>query len=79
MDVGFHHGVKKGFTGPDEIWFSDRAKVMQIIGREALIWDFLHREKTQNLIELHFQGKKNLRLLVWSLLQLEFTLKRLTV
>ena len=79
MDVGFHHGVKKGFTGPDEIWFRDRAKVAKIIGREALIWDFLHREKTQNLIELHFQGKKNLRLLLWSLVQLELTLRKLTV
>jgi asparagine synthase (glutamine-hydrolysing) len=76
MNVGSSHGVKKGFSGPDEIWFRNKIKVLETIGKDAHIWNFLHRERTYNLLEHHFQGKKNLRLFVWSLLQLELTLRK---
>jgi hypothetical protein len=76
MNVGASRGVKKGFSGPDEIWFRNKNKVLDTIGKDAYIWNFLHREKTYNLLEHHFRGKRNLRLFVWSLLQLELTLRK---
>ena len=76
--VGLNKGIKKGFSGPDEIWFRNKEKVTAIIGANARVWNFLDRRKTQDILEYHFQGKRNLRLLVWTLIQLEFTLRKLS-
>jgi asparagine synthase (glutamine-hydrolysing) len=74
--VGLNKGIKKGFSGPDAIWFKNKEKVMGIIGPDARIWESIDRRRTQDILEYHFLGRRNLRLLVWSLIQLEYTLRK---
>jgi asparagine synthase (glutamine-hydrolysing) len=74
--VGLNKGVKKGFSGPDAAWFRNKKKVMEIIGPDARIWESLDRRSTQDILEYHFNGQRNLRLLVWSLIQLEYTFRK---
>ena len=65
---------KKGFSAPDSSWFKGESlnyihsKIMQ---KNARVFNFLDREIIFNLLNEHFEGKKNNRLLIWSLLYFE--------
>ena len=66
-------GNKKGFSSPDASWFKgeslDFVKV-KLNGKSEKLRDFLNTELMSELLEDHFVGIKNRRLLIWSLLTL---------
>ena len=66
--------VKQGFSAPDASWFKgDSIKYVadRLIKREAAIYEFMDRKAVESLVMEHLEGKKNRRLLVWSLLNVE--------
>jgi asparagine synthase (glutamine-hydrolysing) len=67
-------GVKQGFSAPDASWF--RGESMDYVRRrlfapDARIFDVLDRQAITTLLNEHLEGRKNRRLLIWSLLCLE--------
>ncbi|WP_297213224.1 MULTISPECIES: asparagine synthase (glutamine-hydrolyzing) [Thermodesulfovibrio] len=65
------NSVKQGFSAPDSSWFRGESidfvrKVL--LNPKARIYEFLDRKIIQDLIDDHFSGRKNRRLLIWSLL-----------
>ena len=73
------NAVKQGFSAPDATWFRgdsiDYVKRV-LFDRKAAIYDVLDRAAVHGLVQEHFDGKQNRRLLVWSLLYLETFLKK---
>jgi len=69
-----HKAVKQGFSSPDQSWFKGesidfvRAKLLD---DNANIYKYMDRDKTQELINEHLNGKENRRLFIWSLLNFE--------
>ena len=65
---------KQGFSSPDASWFKGESinfvKRILLDG-EARIFDVLDRRVIKELVEQHLSGKKNRRLLIWSLLNFE--------
>jgi asparagine synthase (glutamine-hydrolysing) len=70
---------KKGFSSPDASWFKgesiDFVKRI-LLNQEAKLYDFLDYGVVKNLLNEHFQGDKNRRLLIWSLLSMETYLEQ---
>jgi asparagine synthase (glutamine-hydrolysing) len=66
-------GVKQGFSGPDASWFRGESidYVKRTLLRDAAIYQYLDRDVVANLLDDHFSGRENRRLLIWSLLCLE--------
>lgn len=70
---------KQGFSSPDASWFKGesidfvRRKLMT---SHARIFDVMDRDAVLPLIEEHLEGKRNRRLLIWSLLNVEAWLER---
>jgi asparagine synthase (glutamine-hydrolysing) len=65
---------KQGFSGPDGSWFKGESIEFvkhKLMNGNAKIYDLLDRDAVQGLIGEHLSGKKNQRLLVWSLLHIE--------
>ncbi len=65
---------KQGFSGPDASWFrNEGAEFVRAVlePRHAKLWSYLDRQATRRLIDEHFEGKQNRRLLIWSLLYFE--------
>ena len=65
---------KRGFTGPDELWFRTTSKNLvqrKLLDRKSNIFEILEFEPIARRILDHFSGKENNRLLIWSLLSLE--------
>lgn len=70
---------KQGFTGPDESWFKNENRnfvKMRLLNRDAILWNHLDYETGSNLINEHFNGLKNHRSLIWSLISLESTFQK---
>lgn len=69
---------KQGFSGPDASWFRgesiDYVKD-HLFASDCVLYDFLDRKSTHRLVQEHLSGKKNSRLLIWSLLNLEQWIK----
>ena len=66
--------VKQGFSAPDASWFKGESidYVRRIIfNKRARIYDFLDPRAVQELVNEHLEGRRNRRLLIWSLLNLE--------
>jgi asparagine synthase (glutamine-hydrolysing) len=67
--------TKQGFSAPDASWF--RGESIDYINRllgapDARIYQFLSRSYVASVLEEHTSGKINHRLLIWSLLSLEW-------
>ena len=65
---------KQGFSGPDASWFKGESIEFvkrTLIDGSARIYEVLDHKSVMNLIEQHFRGEKNRRLLIWSLLNVE--------
>ncbi len=65
---------KQGFSAPDASWFKgDSIDFVRhtLLDRNARIYDLLDREATEKLVGEHLRGKRNRRLLIWSLLNIE--------
>lgn len=66
--------VKQGFSAPDESWFRQESSEFvreTIYAKNARLFDIIDRKATLKLVDEHFEGKSNRRLLIWSLLYLE--------
>ena len=69
---------KKGFSSPDASWF--RGESIEFVRRTLLnsnakIYEVLDRKTVEILLTQHLNGKKNRRLLIWSLLNVEAWMK----
>jgi asparagine synthase (glutamine-hydrolysing) len=68
-------GIKQGFSAPDASWFKGQS-IDYIRGLfsdpRARIFDFVQPETVRSLLEEHFTGQQNRRLLIWSLLCFEW-------
>jgi len=69
------NGVKQGFSAPDASWF--RGESIEYINallrnRKAMIFEFLSPAYVSEVLDQHCSGKANRRLLIWSLLSLEW-------
>lgn len=65
---------KQGFSAPDASWFSgDSINFVRnkLLHRDAKIYEFMDRKTVERLLEEHMSGRKNRRLLIWSLLNVE--------
>jgi len=70
---------KQGFSAPDASWFKGESIDYirrELLGKNARIYDYFDREAVRGLIDEHLEGKQNRRLLIWSLLNLEWWCKR---
>jgi asparagine synthase (glutamine-hydrolysing) len=69
---------KQGFSSPDASWFKGESIefVRRKLGnRNARLYQYLDRDAVGALVGQHLDGKDNRRLLIWSLLNLEFWLE----
>ena len=74
----YANGIKQGFSAPDASWFKGDSinYIKELLhNKRARIYDYLQPQKTQELMNEHFAGKNNRRLLIWSLLNFEWWLK----
>jgi asparagine synthase (glutamine-hydrolysing) len=65
---------KKGFSSPDASWFKKESIDFvkeTIFSNQSKISNYFDRESMQNLIDQHFKGTQNKRLLIWSLISFE--------
>lgn len=70
---------KQGFSAPDEIWFKrDQMGLIEnrLLNSDSRVWQHLNHKVGTKLIDDHLTGNKNRRLLIWSLLTLESTLRQ---
>jgi asparagine synthase (glutamine-hydrolysing) len=70
---------KQGFSAPDASWF--KGESIDYVRREILegrgrLYDYLDREAVRGLVNEHLEGRQNRRLLIWSLLSVEWWLRR---
>ncbi len=66
--------IKQGFSAPDASWFKGESidyVRRELLNGHAMIYDYLDRKAVQLLVEEHLEGKRNRRLLIWSLLSIE--------
>ncbi len=74
----YANGIKQGFSAPDASWFKgesiDYIKEL-LYNRKARIYDFIRPQMAMEKMDEHLSGKKNNRLLIWSLLSFEWWLK----
>lgn len=62
---------KQGFSAPDASWFRGESidfVKSNLLSKTAGIYNFLDHQIIEQELKLHFEGKKNNRLLIWSLL-----------
>ena len=74
--------VKQGFSAPDASWFKGESidYVRKLLFNDrAQIYDLLDCNAIQDLVTEHLEGKRNRRLLIWSLLNFEWWLKNYLV
>jgi asparagine synthase (glutamine-hydrolysing) len=70
---------KQGFSAPDATWFkNDKQRIIQnrLLNPDNEIWRYLNYEVGKTLINDHLGGRSNRRLLIWSLLTLESTIRQ---
>ena len=70
---------KQGFSAPDASWFKGESIEFvkrRLFNPRALLYEFLDRKTVGELVNEHIEGRQNLRLLVWSLLNFEGWLER---
>jgi len=70
--------AKQGFSAPDASWFKGESIQYvknKLFDSNALIYDYMDKEAVLSLVNQHFSGSKNRRLLIWSLLNFEWWLK----
>lgn len=68
-------GLKQGFSAPDASWFKGESNnyIKNILyDKRARIYEHIQPKMAQQLMDEHFSGKTNRRLLIWSLLCFEW-------
>ena len=62
---------KQGFSSPDSSWFKRESLNFvknKLFGSNTMLYDYMDRNVVESLVNEHFKGKKNRRLFIWSLL-----------
>jgi asparagine synthase (glutamine-hydrolysing) len=70
---------KQGFSSPDAGWFRGESVEFvkkTVIGERPAITDIFDKAALQGLVNEHTTGERNRRLLIWSLVNLEFWLRK---
>jgi asparagine synthase (glutamine-hydrolysing) len=65
---------KQGFSSPDASWFKGESMdyvKRKLLGDDNKLFAFMDRASVKNLVAEHITGKKNRRLLIWSLLNVQ--------
>lgn len=65
---------KQGFSSPDASWFRNESKAWvarRLLDRQSPLYEILDPDAVMPLVQEHFDGLKNRRLLVWSLLNMD--------
>lgn len=77
MPMEITGAVKQGFSAPDSSWFKGDSIdfVKRILGKKARIYEYLDYISVSKLLNEHFEGRNNRRLLIWSLLNFEMILQ----
>lgn len=71
--------AKQGFSGPDASWFrGDSLDYVQrlLLSPDARVWEYLDHATGSSLINEHLSGAHNRRLFIWSLLSIEWWLRK---
>ncbi len=66
--------VKQGFSGPDASWFrGDSIDYVRrvVLNPDSAMYEYLDAATVRRLVDDHFEGRANRRLLLWSLLTFE--------
>ena len=66
---------KQGFSAPDASWFKGESIEYiknLLFNKRARIYDYINIQDATRLMNEHFEGKQNRRLLIWSLLCFEW-------
>ena len=74
----YTNGIKQGFSAPDASWFKGQSidYVRDLLfDKRARIYDYIRPETAQALMNEHFTGTANRRLLIWSFLCFEWWLR----
>lgn len=70
---------KQGFSSPDASWFKGESIDFvkdTLIRKDSPLYDFMDKKVVLNLVNEHFSGKNNKRLLIWSLLNVDCWMKQ---
>jgi asparagine synthase (glutamine-hydrolysing) len=73
------NAVKQGFSAPDASWFKGESIEYvkhTLYNSDALLYEFMDKQAVQKLVDEHLSGKTNRRLLIWSLLNFEWWIKK---
>lgn len=76
---GYANGRKQGFSAPDASWFRGESidYIRRLLSsRDARLYEFLDPATVHALLNEHMSGQVNHRLLIWSLLNFEWWLRR---
>jgi asparagine synthase (glutamine-hydrolysing) len=68
---------KQGFSSPDASWFKGESIEFvkrKLLSTNARIYDVFDPAAVKSLVNEHLEGQKNRRLLIWSLLNVEYWL-----
>jgi asparagine synthase (glutamine-hydrolysing) len=79
MPNEYVQGIKQGFSAPDASWFrGDSIDYVRelLMDDQARIYKFLRQDTVQGLVNEHLRGERNRRLLIWSLLNFEWWLRK---
>ena len=71
---------KQGFSSPDASWFKGESidfVKREIYNSSAPIFNFIDMKETHSIIDQHLSGKKNSRLFIWSLLNVNAWLRQI--
>ena len=75
LPADYTTGLKQGFSAPDASWFKgesiDYIRTL-LFDKRARIYEFIQPATAQRLMNEHFSGQENHRLLIWSLLCFEW-------
>ena len=74
LPKGFADAHKQGFSAPDASWFrGESVEYLSsvLLDEKAAIYDLLDYKTAKRFIDQHVMGRKNRRLLIWSLLSFE--------
>ena len=75
---GIANGKKQGFSAPDASWF--RGESIEMVKRiifddRSYIYKVMDKDTVRQLVNQHISGEQNRRLLIWSLLNVEWWLQ----
>jgi asparagine synthase (glutamine-hydrolysing) len=71
MPDNITQAAKQGFSSPDASWFKGESIDFvrkRLLDKNAPVYDFLDFDVTSELVQEHLDGRRNRRLLIWSLL-----------